>query len=122
MVFPYDHPNPSLFGKPKEIKQVLIERGLWKTRRVDGFAFLFECPTTGNRPNYDSTLAGGCYARELLKKQPDFQKQRGRIKEEIEATGHLVTFYPKCHCELNFIERYVPCLLSEIKADLITRF
>ena len=28
MVFPDNHPNPSLRGKPKGIKQVLIERGL----------------------------------------------------------------------------------------------
>ena len=122
MVFPDDHLNPSLRGKPKGIKKVLIERGLWKTRRVDGFAFLLECPTTGNRPGCDPTLTGGCCARGLLKKQPDFQEQRGRLKEEIEATEHLVIFYPKFHFELNFIERYVPCLLSKIKADLITRF
>ncbi len=48
MVFPDNHPNPSLRGKPKRIKQVLIKHDLWKTRRVDGFAFFLECLTTGN--------------------------------------------------------------------------
>ena len=41
-----------------------------------------------------------------MSKQPDFQGQRGRLQEEVEATGNLVIFYPKFHCELNFIERY----------------
>ncbi len=122
IVFLNDHLNPSPQGKPKGFKQVLIERGLWETQHVDGFAFLLECFITGNRPRCDPTLAGSCYAYRLLKKQPDFQEQRGRIKEEIEATGHLVIFYPKFHFELNFIERYLPCLLAEIEADLITRF
>jgi hypothetical protein len=27
-------------------------------------------------------------------------------QEEVEALGHCVLFYPKFHCELNFIERY----------------
>ncbi len=122
MVFLDDHSNPSLRGKPKRVKQVLIKRGLWKTQRVDGFAFLLEYPIIGNRPGFDPTLAGGCCTRGLLKKQPNFQKQRGRFKEEFEATGHLVIFYPKFHSELNFIERYVPCFLSEIKAELIPIF
>ena len=38
--------------------------------------------------------------------QPDFQAQKGIIQEEIERRGHMVIFYPKFHCELNFIEMY----------------
>lgn len=45
-------------------------------------------------------------ATTLLSKQPDFLAQKGRLQEEIERRGHAVIFYPKFHCELNFIERF----------------
>ena len=38
--------------------------------------------------------------------QRDFAEQKGRLQEEVEAAGHSVIFYPKFHCELNFIERF----------------
>jgi hypothetical protein len=38
--------------------------------------------------------------------QRDFKEQRGKLEEELEALNQLVIFYPKFHCELNFIERY----------------
>ena len=41
-----------------------------------------------------------------MSKQPDFQRQQSRLQKEIEATGNLIIFYSKFHCELNFIEQY----------------
>ena len=38
--------------------------------------------------------------------EPDFLAQKGAIAEIIERAGHKSIFYPKFHCELNFIERY----------------
>jgi len=38
--------------------------------------------------------------------EPDFLAQKGAIAEIIEKAGHKCIFYPKFHCELNFIERY----------------
>jgi transposase len=32
--------------------------------------------------------------------------QKSKLQEVIEKRGHLCDFYPKFHCELNFIERY----------------
>ena len=32
--------------------------------------------------------------------------QKSLIQETIEARGHKVIFYPKFHCELNFIEMF----------------
>jgi hypothetical protein len=33
-----------------------------------------------------------------------FLKSKGWLQEEVEVAGHHVLFYPKFHCELNFIE------------------
>ena len=38
--------------------------------------------------------------------QPDFITQKTQLEELIESHGHLCDFYPKYHCELNFIEQY----------------
>ena len=47
-----------------------------------------------------------CCARRVLSQQQDFRDQKGHLQEEIEAANHLIIFYPKFHCELNFIERF----------------
>lgn len=60
-----------------------------------------------------------------MSQQPDFQGQRGRLQEEVEATGKLVIFYPKFHCELNFIERYsflFPLYTSHNLTELLADF
>ena len=68
-------------GTPKGLKQVLSERGLWHSGlRVES-------------------------ARDLMGLQPDFQEQKSSLADLVERAGHLADFYPKYHCELNFIER-----------------
>lgn len=90
MVFPPDHhefPN-----EPKGMKQVLMERGLWR----DGL--LKECKEKCAHGATD------CCATKILSLQPDFVAQKSLVQEVIEAAGHLCIFLPKYHCELNFIE------------------
>ena len=106
MVFSQDHPTPELRGQPKGIRQVLYERGLWQDYRNDGSRFLLLCPKTKDRSGCDRTLNGECCATTLLQSQPDFKEQKGWLQELVEETGHSVIFYPKFHCELNFIERF----------------
>jgi len=69
-------------GIQKGIKTILTERGLW----IDGMRL-------------DA-------ARALLSSQPDFAAQKNWIEETIEGAGHKVEFFPKFHCELNFIELF----------------
>ncbi|PKY51387.1 hypothetical protein RhiirA4_424476 [Rhizophagus irregularis] len=39
-------------------------------------------------------------------KEEDFKSQKSQLQEEIEKRGHICIFYPKYHCELNYIEMY----------------
>jgi hypothetical protein len=47
-----------------------------------------------------------CYATAILSAQPDFKAQRSRLEEAVEGAGHIALFYPKYHCEMNWIEYY----------------
>ena len=46
-----------------------------------------------------------CCCRRFLFNQPDFAAQKPAIIELVESHGHIAFFYPKFHCELNFIEQ-----------------
>jgi hypothetical protein len=108
MVFPDNYRKYELRAKAKGLEAVLRERKLWPANgwRSDGRTVLKVCPTTQNRPGCNPTMEGGCCARVLMAAQRDFQEQKGMLEEEILAYNHQVIFYPKFHCELNFIERY----------------
>jgi len=97
MCFPVNHPE--FPGQPKGMRQVLIERGLWRNGLV------MQCKKTkhgsGGKCKPGAT---DCCAKRILDLQPDFQEQKSLVQEVIEAAGHLCIFLPKFHCELNFIE------------------
>lgn len=100
MVFPQDHPQ--FPGQPKGMKQVLIERGLFR----QGLVMLCR-----KKNNSDGTQSGGCdttvtdcCACRIIEHQPDFLEQKSLVQETVEAAGHLCIILPKFHCELNFIE------------------
>jgi hypothetical protein len=70
-------------GVQKGIVSILKERGLWQAglRLAD--------------------------ARKLLQEQPDFQEQREWLEETAgRFEDCIIDFYPKFHCEFNFIELY----------------
>jgi hypothetical protein len=46
-----------------------------------------------------------CCCRRILYSEPDFVNQKSRLEEHCEARGYQVIFFPKYHCELNFIEQ-----------------
>jgi hypothetical protein len=95
LYFPNDHPRAGQF---KGMRQILIERGKWPGRD----------PLTNKEPLAqckEKCLEGAvCCARRILYMEPDFIAQKSLIEELINSRGHLAIFYPKYHCELNFIE------------------
>jgi hypothetical protein len=98
MNFPDDFHDPKLCGKPKGIRLILEERGLWPK---EGLVLTCENNNIEGNTSYPD-----CCARHKLGAQPDFAAQIPLIQEIIEAHGHKVIFYPKYHCELNYIEMY----------------
>ena len=82
-------------SKPRGLKFVLKERGLW----LDGLRQ--KCKL--NPPTMPTPT---CCARHRLGAQPDFQNQKSILFEALEETRHLCDFLPKFHCELPPIENY----------------
>ena len=99
MVFPATYPNKKLQGKPKGIKQVLIEREKWPPGGL-----VLECKECKEKVQNDLRIS--CYAHRVMSLEPDFLAQKSAIEELIENARHKCIFFPKFHCELNFIERY----------------
>ena len=60
-------------------------------------ALPFLCPLSVHTATGNCEAEGGCCARRVLEAERDFQDQKGRLQEEVEALGHRVPFYPKFH-------------------------
>ncbi|KAI0245324.1 hypothetical protein BJV78DRAFT_1277445 [Lactifluus subvellereus] len=89
-----DHPSmPSWF---KGMEQIICEHGLWPEGGLVAQCLDFKCPPG----------CTDCCCCWLLFTQADFIGQKSQREELIERHGHLCDFYPKYHCELNFIEQY----------------
>lgn len=96
MVFSANHP---IFpNQPKGMKQILIERGLW----YDGL--IGHCQLC--KLKIEDITRTECCMRKILSLEDDFKSQKSQLQEEIEKRGHICIFYPKYHCELNYIEMY----------------
>jgi hypothetical protein len=83
-------------GWLKGMEQIIRECGLWPKHGLS-----VEC-TGPKRPEGPVS----CCCRHLLYTQLDFKSQKPLLQEHIELHGHLCDFYPKYHCELNFIKQY----------------
>jgi hypothetical protein len=99
-------------GIPTGMGQVLLERGLWPPGGL-----IAECKISNPNPGGKSKKVDNpessnpltprsCCAQAVITSQPDFNAQKSQLEEEITEAGHLVLFYPKFHCELNWIVYY----------------
>jgi len=94
MVFPLDYSNVSLRGEPKGLRVVLSERGLWRA------GLHLKCK------NGCELGAANCCAVTIMASQSDFIEEKCWLEKMVVAMGHKVIFYPKFHCELNYIENF----------------
>ena len=92
--FPLDH--PTMLGWFKGMEVIIHKHGLWPDDSLPAQCPGFHCPL-------DRT---DCCCCQLLYMQPDFSNQKSLLQELVESCHYLCDFYPKYHCELNFIEQY----------------
>ena len=45
-----------------------------------------------------------CCGSYVLSQEPDFMEQKEWLTKDVNAAGFNIIFFPKYHCELNFIE------------------
>ncbi len=78
------------------MEQIIRECGLWPEEGLAAECKGFKC------------VLGkiDCCCRRVLFEQPDFKAHKSWLEEHITNCGHMCDFYPKYHCELNFIEQY----------------
>jgi len=122
MVFRYDDriwESPSilishtLIGQPKGMKRVLQERGLWRDGLKKQCSAAKAKEDTETETQYNARLeldhcekGKDCCALRILESQPDFLAEKSLLELEITRRGHECLFYPKFHCELNYIEYF----------------
>jgi hypothetical protein len=94
-------------GVQKGMKSILIERS--RSKNNFGHDLLKMCyPCSIHRgtdlKDYHERLPQCCGTR-VLSEEPDFAQQKEYLAEEVEKwEGCTIIFFPKYHCELNFIE------------------
>ena len=94
--FPDDYHDEGLRGWFKGMENVIQEQQLWPAKGLNAQCEGFKC-VPGKTD---------CCCCCLLFTQPDFIAQKSHLEELITSHGHICDFYPKYHCELNFIEQY----------------
>jgi hypothetical protein len=99
-------------GIPKGLRQILMERGKWRNNMLRMCRFCKDKIPHIERTHPDHGLDAThelttqtCCAWYTLSQEPDFKAQRELLREIVEDRGHIIIYYPKYHCELNFIEK-----------------
>ena len=94
-----DLPNGDT-GQPKGVGRVLLERGLW----VEGLKKKKRCRKEKGAVAKECRKGKSCCAFLIIQSQSDFMIEISLLETTIRNLGHEYIFYPKFHCEFNFIE------------------
>ena len=99
----------------KGMESILKERGLWRNGLIG------HCKTCASESarGFQGLADDGrrnCCMRKILLNEPDFLEQKPLIEEYITSRGHICVFYPKFHCELNFIELFWGYIKRKLRA------
>ena len=63
-----------------------------------------------------------CALLYCLSQEPDFKNQREWLREIIELRNHKIIFFPKFHCELNYIEMIWAWLKAYLRKNCTYNF
>jgi hypothetical protein len=115
--YPHHPIKEETIGKPKGMKRVLEERGLWRNGLLKQCGREKKVKRTGHSfPDriFEETMdeceactidrcevGKACCALRILEAEPDFLAEKSLLETVINEAGHEVVFYPKFHCELN---------------------
>lgn len=91
------------------------ERGLWNL--LDNKKLYCKLCSEGK----DSSSVN-CCATKCLENQPDFAEQKEWLQEIVEENGCKIIFFPKFHCELNFIEMVWAYLKKRLRDECCFSF
>jgi hypothetical protein len=94
----------------KGVRTILQERG--KAKNPQGHLLPLQCNycrtkvTCAERIEVEAIgcLSPTCCASYVLSQEPDFLEQKEWLTEVLVAAGFDIIYFPKYHCELNFIE------------------
>ena len=116
------------------MKRVLQERGLW----IEGLKKQFGRQKKDKKRHFRERLveeamseasisdrlgAGkGCWVRQILEAEQDFATEESPHETVILEVVHEVIFYPKFHCELNYVEYHWELLRSIAENTAGARF
>jgi len=97
LYFPIGHPQAGLFKGMRIIIQERIDHG---SHLPDPTKLLAQCQKFKCAPGQTN-----CCCCRILFNEPDFVRQKSKLKELVESRGYRMIFYPKFHCEVSFIEQ-----------------
>jgi hypothetical protein len=98
-------------GKQLGLKNILIGRNKWRASpRM--LKICDEC-----KESSEETDRTDCCAYRVVSIEPDFLEQKEWLTEVVQEAGCSIIFYPKYHCELNFIENIWSYLKQTLRKD-----